>query len=147
MTRFAPALFLSAALFALPALGGDCTSDLAIDVQGDLQSGVSITVDVTNSLPDASTFLVVGENQGSTTIGIGPFGSLTLGIEAPFVVFPLGNADGNGAASAGFSVAAVPIQIDPIVTNAQAVAFDVTIGGGAIQLDTCTSNVVTVTIQ
>lgn len=140
------ALVLSSSLLAASAWAGDCSS-LAADVQGDLQSGATVTVDVTGSLPNALTFLVVGETAGTTSIDLGPLGGLTLGLELPFVPLPVGSTDGNGDLSLSFDTPGVPVSIDPIDLLAQAVSIDVQFGGGPPSIDTCTSNVVSVTIQ
>lgn len=85
--------FLLAAALAVPAAAQSC-SDLAI--RGTGQPGTPLVFAVRGATADAPTVLVLGPNAGSTTIRFGALRSLTIGLDRPFIVLPLGRTDANG---------------------------------------------------
>ena len=132
----------------LPArAGGDC-STLSIDVQGTLASGATVTIDVSGATALAPTLLAVGPTAGSTSIPLGPLGTLDLGLASPFSVAPLGMTDAGGSVSTSVALPPASVSFDPISGFAQAVSIGIGFEpGSGVSLSFCTSNVDDFTIS
>jgi hypothetical protein len=129
-------LFGSALLLAAANAAAQCT----LTVTGTGAPGTSLTFAVDGSTPSGFAFLAIGDTQGTTTVALGPLGTLTLGLAFPFGVVPMGPTDAQGDAS-------LTIDIPAGVTGsadlfAQGVTLGVTLGGGMPTLSLCATNVV-----
>jgi hypothetical protein len=92
-------LSVLAAVTLAAAASAQCT----LSVSG---SGTSTITFSFNGPANSPAALAIGDTQGSTTFTFGPLGSLTLGLEMPFVPAPLGMTDGSGNASLTINVPA-----------------------------------------
>jgi hypothetical protein len=87
--------FFSLALIAVLAIGAPVLAQCStLTVTGTINAGQTITVDVSGATPDSLVFLAVGE-AGTTTFPF-PGGGLTLGVEAPMLILPIGVSDASG---------------------------------------------------
>jgi hypothetical protein len=87
---------------------------------------------------NAPAALAIGPTAGSTTIALGPLGTLELGIDRPFALLFIGLTDASGDASHDIRV---PAHLPGMDLNAQ--GFTVTFTAPPqITLTFCTSNVV-----
>ena len=113
--------FLAIAVIAAPAF----TQCSTLTITGTINPGQTVTVDVTGAPANAMTFLLVGD-AGTTTIPA-PGGGVTLGVEFPAFIIPLGITDSNGAASQSATVPAnIPagvIQDHTFTAQAVSVGF------------------------
>jgi hypothetical protein len=88
---------------------GQCST---LTVTGSINPGQTVTVDVSGAPANSATYLVVGD-AGSTTIQFGST-TLTLGVDQPFQVFPLGLTDTSGHVSLSATVPSnVPANLIP----------------------------------
>ena len=85
---------VSVCLGLLAANASAQCSTLAITGTG--APGTSLTFDLNGTDSHALALLAVGETQGTTTIQLGPLGSLTLGLATPFIPVPLGFTNTSG---------------------------------------------------
>jgi len=97
-----------------------------------------------NGAPMAFAFFALGDTTGSTSISLGNFGTLTLGLDQPFVPVPAGLTDANGDAEVTFTV---PSSAPAGTYHAQAVTveFDIVPGTGP-SLSFCAGNVASFSI-
>lgn len=97
-----------------------------------------------NGAPMSFAFFALGDTTGSTAINLGNFGTLTLGLDTPFVAVPAGLTDMNGDASVTFSV---PASAPAGTYHAQAVTVEFSIApGSGVSLDFCAGNVASFSI-
>ena len=131
---------LTAAIFCLPAVAGTECADLSVTTTPDPGGTTQdVTLAVTGSFDNALTFMAVGQTEGTTTFDF-PLGSLTLGLELPFAIIPIGVTDAAGDLSLSFTTPAGT----GITLFLQSASIDFTIGGGGPpSLDFCESNVAT----
>lgn len=104
----------------------------------------TVTLEVDGDTPMAFAFFVVGDTTGSTAINLGNFGTLTLGLAAPFVPAPAGFTDMNGDASLSFEVPATA-PAGTYYAQAVTVGFDIVPGTG-LSLDFCAGDVASFTL-
>ncbi|MFO1078468.1 MAG: hypothetical protein U1E73_12160 [Planctomycetota bacterium] len=128
----------SAALAAFAATASAQCGTLATTGTG--APGTALTIDLSGATPMAMAALAVGDTLGTTTINLGSFGSLTLGLAQPFIPLPLGRTDAAGAASRTINVPSTVTQ--GIDLNAQAVVLGISFGQGGLSLTFCATNVV-----
>jgi len=141
------------ALLAAPAVSQSCN----LAVTGSLMPGDTLSIQVTDSIPNAPTLLAVGETLGSTNFNFGPLGGFTIDLAEPFIILPLGLTDANGDTGIAFSVPAnapTPPSLPSLTLHLQAVTID--LGFGITMppmvppmpsvLNTCVSNLVTFTL-
>lgn len=141
MLKFVTAAFAALALSSFAA--AQTCSDLTLGGSG--APGGTVTVDLTGATANAPTFLFIGTTTGSTSIPVGPLGTLDLGLEMPFGVFPAGSTDANGALSLSLNVP--PGQIPQTTLYVQATSLGFRINrGGPPTIGFCTSDVESVTI-
>ena len=124
--------------------GAQCSA--ALTATGTVSPGSTLNLDLTGADADSLAFLFIGETAGSTTLNFGMLGSLTVGLDTPFIPLPFGFTDMAGDLSQTFSVPAMATLPDTTVT-AQAVTVDFSFGMGMPSLSFCVSNPVTVTIS
>ena len=130
-------LFLSPLLFSA-ALTAQACSDLS--VSGDGSPGSTLTFGLTGAAADVPAVILVGTTEGSTTLSLGPIGSIELGLAMPFVPLLAGTTDGNGDVSVEFTLP--PGNYPEIDLFAQGLTIDFSVGnGGPPSLDACTSDV------
>ncbi|MBK9387818.1 MAG: hypothetical protein IPN34_23625 [Planctomycetes bacterium] len=139
--------FVTAALAALAlssfASAQSC-SDLSISGSG--ASGGTVTVGVSGAPVNAPTFLFIGQQTGSTSIAVGPFGTLDLGLAAPFGVFAFGSTDLTGNLSLSVQIPNVPIP-QPVTVFLQATSLGIRINrNGPPTVGFCTSDVESLTL-
>lgn len=75
-----------------------------LTVTGTGAPGTSLTFDLNGTDVHAFALLAVGQTQGTTTIQLGPLGSLTLGLATPFIPLPLGFTNASGDISRSISI-------------------------------------------
>ena len=75
-----------------------------LTVTGTGAPGTSLTFDLNGTDVHAFAMLAVGQTQGTTTIPMGPLGSLTLGLATPFIPLPLGFTNASGDVSRSISI-------------------------------------------
>ncbi|MFT6078075.1 MAG: hypothetical protein ACJA0V_000319 [Planctomycetota bacterium] len=92
----------------------------------------------------AFAFFAVGDTTGTTAINLGNFGTLTLGLAAPFVAAPAGFTDINGDASLSFQVPATG-PTGTYYAQAVTVGFGIVPGTG-LSLSFCSGDVASFTL-
>ena len=132
--KLIPTLAISA-LLAAPVAAQAC-SDLT--VTGDGSPGSTLTFDVSGTLADAPTVILVSPNAGSTTLGAGPL-TIQLDLDMPIIPIAMERSDANGAVST--SVDVPPGGFPQIDLHAQALSLDFAINQGPPTLDSCTPDV------
>lgn len=135
-------LFVLALAFVAIAIPAN--AQLTLTTTGMICAGNTVTADVSGGGAMLLTMLAMGETQGTTTIGGGP-NAVTVGLESPFVMFPIGFTDANGDAGITFDI---PVSIDPSILpgtlHVQAATVDFSFGMGSFGWTVETSNVTTV---
>src|SRR5262245_48444733 len=84
------ALFLAASAYSQCSL---------LAVSGTVNPGDTVVVAVAGAAPNSATLLVAGPHPGSTTIDLGPLGSVTIGLAQPFSIVPIGVTNDEGSLS------------------------------------------------
>ena len=125
---------LVAALATAPLSAQNCSS---LTVTGSGAPSTQLSFAVTGATANALTLVLVGDTTGSTVINT-PFGTLTLGLAAPFIPLPLGVTNAQGAVTVQFNVPAGTPSADLF---GQALTVGFSTGGGRPSLSFCTSNV------
>jgi hypothetical protein len=126
---------------SFPNLTTSC-ADLSISGTG--APGTTLTFALTGAEPNAHAWTMVGFTEGTTTINIGPLGSLELGLLEPFIPMPMGQTDANGDASNTIFVPpGIPFSLDLF---AQAFSWSINVqhgppGPATVSLSFCTSGV------
>ena len=148
LRRLIPLLASCAALLSLPsaAYEGSC-STLAVTSSTEDET-TTWTVDVTGGQADSMVFAAVGDTAGETVFELGALGSLTICLEQPFILLPVGFADADGDVSLSFDVpAGDPLGID-LILQAASVSFglDFSTTPPTFGLDACTSNTASLSI-
>jgi len=143
---------LALALLAAPAISQSCN----LSVTGTLTPGDTLSIALTDSIPNAPTLLAVGDTQGSTAFNFGMLGSFSIDLDTPFLILPLGFTDANGDTGISFSVpanATLPPNIPSVTLYLQAVTIDFSLGMGmptmtppTPSLTTCVSDLETFTL-
>lgn len=113
------------ALLAFAGASGAQTCQLTLS--GTVAPGSTFSLDLTDSLPDAATFLGIGFNEGTTVLGGGAF-SITVGLAPGFAILPAGKTDANGDLSWGATLPA-GIQLPWSTLYAQMVSIDAALPG------------------
>ena len=132
-------IFLTGAAFA--DISTSC-ADLAVTGTG--APGTDLTFALTGAEPHAHAWAMIGFAQGTTTINIGPLGTLELGLVEPFHPKPMGQTDANGdATDTLFVPPGLPFSLDLF---AQAFSWSVNVthghhGPATVTLTFCTSGV------
>ena len=136
---------LVAACLGLFAANASAQSCATLTVAGTGAPGTTLTFNFDGQASGAFAFLAVGATQGTTSIPFGPLGTLTLGLDAPFLTLPLGMTNASGDASASIPVPnGFPLSLDLF---AQGLTAELTItppsppNPPTISLTFCTSNV------
>ncbi|MBI4878714.1 MAG: hypothetical protein HY812_03515 [Planctomycetes bacterium] len=130
-------LLTGALCLSLPfAVSADC--NLALNVTPDtvVTAGSTVTIDVTGAAPTDYVFLVFGNTLGSTTVDIGGFVSVTLGLAQPFNLAFLGTGD----AALAFTLPQVPPQLAGLTFHMQTFSLALSMGGGMPTVTACVSN-------
>ena len=126
------------------AVAAPASAQLALSMSGNLCPGDSVTASVSGGGSDLLTLLAAGTSQGSTTLLGGPF-SVTIGLSAPFIIFPIGTTDSNGDVSQTASFPAnLPPSTLPSEMHFQAATLEFVFSGGFPMMIE-TSNVATIT--
>jgi hypothetical protein len=105
--------------------------------------GTSVTFALDGTDAHAFAFLVIGDTQGTTTINLGPIGTLTLGLAAPFAPLPIGLTDASGDISRAIPVpSAFPASLD-LFAQGVTIGFSFVVGPPpSVSFSLCASNVV-----
>jgi hypothetical protein len=128
-------LVIAAALCA--AAHAQCAS---LAVTGTGAPGTSLTLAIDGTAANQFAFLIVGQTAGSSSLAVGPFGTINLGLAQPWSPVPIGQTDQNGDVSLTVQVpTSVPATIGLF---AQGLTLGFTIGQGPPSLSSCTTNVV-----
>ena len=90
----------------LLAANASAQSCATLTVTGTGAPGTSLTFDLNATDAGAFAVLAVGQTQGTTTIPMGPLGSLTLGLASPFIPVPLGMTNASGDISRTIAIPA-----------------------------------------
>src|SRR5262245_1135387 len=105
-----PSIMLTRSLVSvclgLLAANASAQSCAALPVLGTGAPGTSLTFDLNATDAGAFAVLAVGQTQGTTTIPMGPLGSLTLGLATPFIPIPLGMTNASGDISRTIAIPA-----------------------------------------
>ncbi len=126
----------------LACLGTAAAAQCAtLSVTGTGAPGTALTLTIDGTAAHAFAFVAIGETQGTTSIPLGPLGTLDLGLAMPFVPVPLGLTNAAGDASLTIDV---PSQL---TTGLDLFGQGVTIGfsftpPGPPSFSLCTTNVV-----
>jgi hypothetical protein len=128
-------LLASSLLLLTTTAAAQCS--LAVTGSGAPGTALTFAIDGTGS---GFAFLAIGETQGTTTIPLGSLGTLTLGLDLPFVPLPIGFLDAQGDRSLAVNIpAGVTSGLDLF---AQGVTLGISFGGpGMLTLDLCATNV------
>ncbi|HZN40961.1 MAG TPA: hypothetical protein VFD82_19300 [Planctomycetota bacterium] len=136
---------LIATCLGLLAATASAQSCATLTVAGTGAPGTSLTFNFDGQASGAFAFLAVGATQGTTSIPFGPLGTLTLGLDAPFLSLPLGMTNASGDVSLSVPVPnGFPASLDLF---AQGVTAELTFTPPSpptpptIGLTFCTSNV------
>jgi len=133
-------LFLATLLTVTGTAAAQSCGTLAITGTG--APGTTLTYTVTGATARGYVALAVAEDAGTTTINLGSFLSLTLGLDSPILPLPLGRANSSGDLTRSINVPAnFPIQY---ALNAQAVTL--TYSFMSFSVNACTTNVVAFSI-
>lgn len=100
MRKYLVATTLVAALSA--SLAAQSCSNLTATGNG--APGTSVVLALTGAPANAFTAVAIGDTLGTTTLNIGPLGTLTLGLAQPFVPLPMGLTNAAGEASRTINV-------------------------------------------
>jgi hypothetical protein len=132
---------LFSCLFAATA-AAQCAT---LSVTGTGAPGTTLTISIDGTAANAIAFVAIGETQGSTSIPLGPLGTLDLGLAMPFIPVPVGLTDASGDASLAIAVPAqFPGGLD-LFAQGITLAFTFTPPTGPgfpFSLTSCTTNVV-----
>ena len=98
----------------LGLLAANATAQCAtLTVTGTGAPGTALQFQFDGTANPAFVLLLVGQTQGTTTVPLGPFGSLTLGLATPFIPVPLGFTDASGDVSRSINVpSATTLSLD-----------------------------------
>lgn len=107
-------------------------------VTGSGAPGTTLTLALTGGDPNTLAMVALGASTGSTQIGFGPLGSLSLGIAQPQGLIPLGRTDANGDAT--LSIKLPNATLPTLTLYGQAITATLQ-AGRPPQLAFCTSNV------
>ena len=133
-------LAIALLVIAVPSNG-----QVSLALTGNICAGDSVTASVSGGGPMLLTMLAMGETTGSTTIGSGA-SAVTIGLDNPFVIIPIGFTDANGDVDLTINI---PAGVDPSILpgqlHVQAATLDFSVGMGGFSLTIETSGVQTVT--
>jgi hypothetical protein len=106
--------------------------------------GTALTLAIDGTAAGQIAFLIVGQTQGTSTLPLGPLGTLTFGLAQPWAPVPIGQTNGSGDAS-------ITVNVPPMVPAtlsllAQGLTLGFTIGQPGpgqppFSLSSCTTNV------
>lgn len=137
---------LVAVCVGLLAATASAQSCATLTVSGTGAPGTTLQFNLDGQASGAFAFLAVGMTQGTTSIPLGPLGTLTLGLASPLLTLPLGMTNASGDASVSVPVPnGFPVSLDMF---AQGLTAELTITPPSpptppsISLSFCTSNVV-----
>lgn len=128
----------------LLGLVAQASAQCSLSVTGSGAPGSTLAFALDGSTAGAFCFLAIGETQGTTTINLGPLGTLTLGLAFPFAPVPIGVANAQGDVSFSLNVpSGLTTGIDLF---GQGITLGISMpgpgGGGPPSLSFCTTNVV-----
>jgi hypothetical protein len=113
-----------------------------LDVVGDGLPCTDLTFVLSGAPPHAPAFLIFGLDAGTTVLGVGSLGRLTLDLAWPWIPIPLGQTDADGGADLNVPLPPWPL---PLITfYGQAVAIDAKQASSGSAF--CTSNLVEFTV-
>jgi hypothetical protein len=108
---------------------------------GNGAAGTNLTFAIAGADADRFAFLLLGNSAGSSSLDLGPFGTISFGLAQPWLPYYLGQT--GVAGGAGVTVD-IPLSLPASTTMAgQGLTLGVSSGPGAPTLDSCTTNVVT----
>lgn len=114
-----------------------------LSVTGSGAPGTTLQVALDGNSPNAIAWLVLGETQGTTAINLGPLGTLTLGLAAPFTPAPMGMTNLQGDASLTINVpTTLPTTGLDLFAQGVTLGFTFTPGPNPFGFNWCASNVV-----
>lgn len=114
-----------------------------LSVTGSGAPGTTLQVALDGNSPNAIAWLVLGEAQGTTAINLGPLGTLTLGLAAPFTPAPMGTTNLLGDAALTINVpTALPTTGLDLFAQGVTLGFTFTPGPNPFGFNWCASNVV-----
>jgi hypothetical protein len=100
---------LSVALLAIAVIAAPSVAQCStLTITGTINPGETITISVSGAPAEELTFIAIGD-AGSTTIEL-PGDDLVLGLDAPFLLLPIGVTDASGDVS---RMIGVPSNIPP----------------------------------
>ena len=130
--RFAVAA-LAAAILSASALA---SITLTATPDGTITGGETISIGVTGAGAEDFVFLALGPELGDTSVQLGPFATIDLGLATPFVLLPLGVGD----TSIDVGIGEVPAELAGTTLHLQAFSAGFSVGSGGPTVETCVSN-------
>ncbi|HEX5053779.1 MAG TPA: chloroperoxidase [Planctomycetota bacterium] len=115
-----------------------------LTVSGTINPAQTITLQLSSSATYGQGFLFAGDALGSTFLDLGPLGSLTIGIQTPYILLPIGPTNANGYLTYSFSIPATASTVYlPPSFSFQMVAATLAAAGPQL-LSFCVSNTATI---
>lgn len=130
--------FLVVAALSGPVAAQGCSTKLAVDGSG--KPGTDLKFTLSGSAARSPAIVFLATQTGTTTIKIGPLGTLELGLKMPLIPLFLGVTNGSGTATRTISIP--DGKIPEISLHAQGTTIKFEIRRGPPKLVFCTSNVV-----
>lgn len=111
-----------------------------LDVFGNGAAGTNLTLLITGTNANQFAFLLLGNAAGSSSLQLGPFGTLNFGLAQPWVPYYLGQTDAIGQAAV---TVAIPLSLSASTALAgQGLTLGVEPGPISPTLHSGTTNVV-----
>lgn len=132
---------LTCTLLAAASLAALAPAQCAtLGITGAGTPGTTLQISLDGTTANAIAFLMVSTTQGSTSLPLGPFGSLALGLAQPILPVPIGMTNATGDAALALLVpSAVTLGVDLF---GQGVTFGFSFTPPTFGVSTCASNVV-----
>ncbi len=129
---------LGAAVLGGTALRAQCAT---LDSTGNGAAGTNLTLAITGADVDQFAFLLLGTSAGSSSLQLGPFGTLNFGLAQPWFPYYIGQTNPAGAAAVTIPI---PLSLPVSTTMAgQGLTFGLESGTSTPTLNSCTTNVIT----
>jgi hypothetical protein len=130
-------LFVATASLCGTTVAAQCAT---LTIIGTGASGTALTLTIDGTYANQFAFLILGQNQGGSTLPLGPFGTVNLDLAQPWVPFLIGQTNAAGEASVTVAVpASLPASIFLL---GQGLTLGASFGQGPPTPITCTTNAV-----
>jgi hypothetical protein len=151
ISHIAKALLLSQVILTPTSLAQDCSA-LAVDHQGTIADGGTLSIDVSDGSPDAIVLMAVGRELAQTCVPVDPMGMNEVCVDVDLtqaLVLPVGASDAMGDLSLVIELPPGPsgVMIEGEDLHFQAVSLVIDTSSMIPSIEACVSNVSTVTID